>query len=112
MDGKPQGTDVVVDDGSVVDEVEIEVYGRRNERPPRAKRYLVRIDKQKYVVHKAHVTGRELLTLAGKTPVEHFKLFQKLCGGQLKEVGPDECVDLGAPGIENFKTVPLKETEG
>jgi hypothetical protein len=54
------------------EEVEIEVYGKQNVRPPKAKRYVIRIDKVKYTVHVTHMTGRQLLELAGKTPPEKY----------------------------------------
>ena len=96
----------------VVDEVEIEEYGKRNEKPPHARSYVIRVDKVKFKVHTPHLTGREILTLAGKTPPEHFKLTQKLHGGAAKTVGLDEPVDFTARGVERFMTLPLDQTEG
>jgi hypothetical protein len=96
----------------VVDEVDVEEYGKRGERPPRARRYRIRIDKAFFVVDHAIVTGRELLTLASKVPPERFEIFQKAQGGQMKKVGLDEKVDLSEPGIERFQTIPLEATEG
>jgi hypothetical protein len=100
------------DSEALVEEVDVEEYGKRGERPPRARRYRIRIDKALFVVDHATVTGRELLTLAGKVPPERFEIFQKLHGGQMKKVGPDEKVDLSEPGIERFATIPLEVTEG
>jgi len=100
------------DPDPVVDEVDVEEFGKRGERPPRARRYRIRIDKAVFVVDHAVVTGRELLTLAGKVPSDRFEIFQKLRGGAMKKVGLDEKVDLSEPGIERFQTIPLDATEG
>jgi hypothetical protein len=100
------------DAGALLDEVDVEEYGKRGEKPPRAKRYRIRIDKQHFVVDHAVVTGRELLTIAGNVPPERFEIFQKLHGGQMKKIGLDEQVDLSQPGIERFQTIPLEATEG
>jgi len=99
------------DDLEVLDEVEIEVYGKDNRKPPLAHRYVIRINKTKYTVEQRILSGTELLALAGKDPNQN-KLYQKLHGGQLKEIAPNDKVDLSAPGIERFQTVPLNETEG
>lgn len=96
----------------VHDEVEIEVFGKQNVRPPKAKRYVIRIDKVKFTVHVSHMTGRELLKLAGKTPPEKYSISQKLHGGHVKPVGLDEDVDFTCPGVERFMTLPLDQTEG
>ena len=96
----------------LVDVVDVEEYGKRGERPPRARNYRIRIDKSPFVVDHAIVTGRELLTIASKVPPERFEIFQKLHAGQMKKVGLDEKVDLSEPGIERFATIPLEVTEG
>jgi len=96
----------------LIDMVDIEEYGKRGERPPRARQYKIRIDKAFFTVDHPTVTGRELLTLAGKVPPERFEIFQKLHGGQMKKVSLDEKVDLAQPGIERFQTIPLEATEG
>lgn len=100
-----------LDDLEVLDEVEIEVYGKDNRKPPLAHRYVIRINKTKYSVELQILSGTELLALASKNPNQN-KLYQKLHGGQLKEIAPYDKVDLSAPGIERFQTVPLNETEG
>ena len=94
------------------DEVEIEVYGKQNVRPPKAKRYVIRIDKVKHTVHVPHMTGRQLLELAGKMPPEKYSISQKLHGGQVKTIGLDEVADFTCPGVERFMTLPLDQTEG
>ena len=103
--------------GSVVNEVvedlvDVEEYALAGKRPPRAKRYRIRIDKERYVVELSGMTGRELLVLAKKVPPEQWMLTQKLRGGEVKKIGLDETVDFTAPGVERFMTLPLDQTEG
>jgi hypothetical protein len=97
--------------GEVVEEVDIEEFAKAGRQIPRARRYRIRIDKQQYVVEVSHMTGREILALAGKTP-EGYLLSQKLHGGQAKKIDADETVDFTAPGVERFMTLPRDATEG
>jgi hypothetical protein len=99
-------------DQEIHEEVEIEVYGKENTRPPKAKRYIIRIDKVKHTVHVSHMTGRQLLNLAGKTPPEKYSISEKLHGGQVKPIGLDEVADFTKHGVERFMTLPLDQTEG
>ncbi len=96
----------------LLEEVEIEEYGKKNHRPPRAKRYVIRIDKTKYTVHVSHMTGRQLLDLAGKVPPERYSISMKLHGGHVKPIGFDEEVHFHLHAIERFMTLPLDQTEG
>jgi hypothetical protein len=95
-----------------VDLVDVEEYGKRNEKPPKAKKYRIRVNKQHFTVDVPQMTGREILTLAGKTPAENYKLQQKLHGGQVKVIQASDVVDFTAPGVERFQWFPLTETEG
>src|SRR3954452_16010564 len=74
----------VIDEGDIVEVVEIEIYGRENKKPPRAKKYRIRIDKHPKVVEKRHIDGKDLLGLVDKSP-EQWRLFQKLHGGHMEE---------------------------
>jgi hypothetical protein len=100
-------------DGVVLVEiVEIEIYGRRNERPPHARVYRVKIDGEPYDFTQRRVLGRDILERANKRPPERFQLDKKVHGGRFIPVGLAETVDLGEPGIEVFETFPLDEREG
>lgn len=102
-----------VKDDELVDEVvDLEEYAKSDRKPPRARRYRIRIDKQHYEVSVLAMTGRELLNLAGKTPATNYMISQKLRGGQAKRIGLDEKVDFTTPGVERFMTLPLDQTEG
>jgi hypothetical protein len=94
------------------DEIDIEEYAKRGERPPRARRYRIRIDRERFVVTVPQMTGRELLILAGKTPPERFTITQKLRGGAVRPLGLDEPASFTEPGVERFMTLPLDQTEG
>jgi hypothetical protein len=93
----------------LVDLEECAIHGHK---PPKAKHYRIRIDGEKYVVSVASMTGRELLELAGKTPVEKFMIVEKVRGEKPRRIGLDERVDFTKHGVEKFLTQPLGQTEG
>jgi hypothetical protein len=110
---EPQSTDGPdVDVADDLDLVEVEEFGKRNEKPPRAKKYIIRIEKVKHTVPVPRMTGRELLELAGKRPPERYTIAQKLHGGQSKTIGLGEDADFTTRGVERFMTLPLDQTEG
>lgn len=97
----------------VLDEiVNLEEYARLGKRPPLSRGYRIRINGDAFVVHEAHPTGREILTLAGLLPVENYTLRVKLAGEKPRKVELDERVDLRHPGVEKFKALPRDQTEG
>jgi hypothetical protein len=98
-------------DGELVEVVVIEEFAKRGETPPRAKIYVVRIDKKTYHIHKPDPTGEELLLAAGKTSAG-YKLYQVFRGRQPEPVAPRQHVDLRAHGVERFTTVPRDPGEG
>ncbi|ACV25476.1 multiubiquitin domain-containing protein [Kangiella koreensis] len=70
-----------------------------------------RVDKNNFTVDSPSITGREILIMAGKTPVEQYLLI--LSGhGQPKEISLDEKIDLSQPGIERFRTLERECREG
>ena len=92
--------------------IDIEEYAKANRKPPKAKSYRIRIDKQHYVVNVSAMTGRELLNLAGKVPATNYMISQKFRGGEAKKIGLDEKADFTTPGVERFMTLPLDQTDG
>ena len=99
--------------GTVHDDViDIEDYSKSGKPVPLARKYIIRIDKTKYEVTKPTITGRELLILAGKQPVERFAVYEKRKGGGTERIALDQAVDLRQPGLERFVTLPLDQTEG
>jgi len=91
--------------------VEIEVYAREGKEVPPARAYQIRVDRQQYVVHSPTISGKDILALAGKTPETH-KLYQHIRGQQPIQIGPNDEVNLRAPGVERFTTMPRDTTEG
>jgi hypothetical protein len=103
-------TDLPGDDFEV-EEVDVEECAKAGKRPPRAKRYRIRIDRDRFGVQQPIVTKLELLALAGKSS-EKWRVYQKLRGGQLDEVKDGEKVDLRERGVERFTTVEHTQTDG
>ncbi len=91
--------------------IDIEAYAREGKTPPKGKKYKIKVDNIEFVVPET-LTGRGILQIAGKTPVERFQLNQKLHGGAVRKIGYDEVVNFSTPGIEKFMTIPLDQTEG
>lgn len=78
----------------------------------RPRLYKIQIDKAFFETGDATPTGRALLQLAGKAPVEQFAIYLRAQGGQPSRIELDEIVDLRKPGVERFVTLPLDQTEG
>lgn len=97
---------------TLLDEVDVHEYARRGEKPPPARRYRFLIDRKPYTWPGVSITGRDLLTIAGKVPVEHFVVRQKFSDGRVKPIGLDEKVDLTVPGIEHFFSFPREVVNG
>jgi hypothetical protein len=94
------------------DIIDIEWCTLHGHTPPRGRKYRIIVDREKFVVDKECMTGKEILILAGKTPPERFQLRQKLKGGKVVTITYDQKVCFTEPGIEKFKTIPLDQTEG
>lgn len=95
----------------VEETIDLEEYAKNKRKPPHAKAYRIRIDKEYQVVHVPEMTGRQILALVGKTP-ETYLLSQKIHGGQVVPIEADKKVDFRHPGIERFQTLALDPTEG
>jgi hypothetical protein len=94
--------------------IDVESYAKEGKNIPTGPKvkYQIRIDGERYIMDKQLVTGRELLLKAEKIPPEQYRLDQKLHGGATKKIGLSNVVDLAAPGVERFLTLPLDNTEG
>ncbi len=91
---------------------DLEVCAREGREPRCVRRYRIRIDKEHFIVRVTYMTARQLLELAGKCDPTKWMLSQKLCGGKLVRIGPDDTVSFVQRGIERFITLPLDQTEG
>ncbi len=82
--------------------------------PPVMVRASIKLDKNMYsevLPHPVTMTGRQLLTLANKTPETH-KLIQQLPNGT-RNIEADDTVELqGNFGVARFKTLPRSQTGG
>lgn len=101
-----------VAEDEIIDELDLEEWGKSGLKPPKARRYRIRIDKEHYIVEVPEMTGRQLLVLAGKTPPDRFTISQKLRGGQTATIPADGIANFTQPGVERFMTLPLDQTEG
>lgn len=93
------------------DILDLEENAKAGKGPRKADKYRIRIDRDYFVVDVQEMTGREILSLVGKTPETHL-LSQKLRGGEVKPVGADQSVNFAEQGIERFQTLALDPTEG
>lgn len=103
---------LMMEEITIVEEIiDIEQCAKKKEKPPHAKGYRIRIDKEYKEVHVPEMTGRQILGLVNKTP-ETYLLSQKIHGGQVVPIDADQTVDFRQPGIERFQTLALDPTEG
>lgn len=100
------------DKGNDADVIDIEQYSKEGKVVPPGKKYQIIVDREKITVDKECMTGRDILTKAGKLPVERFQLNQRFKGGKVVKVAYDKTVCFTEPGIEKFMTIPLDQTEG
>ncbi len=103
-----------IDAPEELDELDIEVFTKENPpecRKPHARFYIIRVDREKKRVPQDSLTGSEILALVNKIPSSH-KLFQKIRGGEVLVVEPNEAISFRKPGVERFQTIPKDTTEG
>lgn len=86
--------------------------GKSEQNPEPKNKYHILVDRDNIKVDKECLTGREILTFAGKSPVERYQLNIKTKGGKVSKINYDDTVCLSDPGIEKFLTLPLDQTEG
>ncbi len=96
------------DDG---DSTDLEECGKNERKPPKGRKYRIRIDGDKHIVDSATITGAEILGLVGKS-FDEWSLNQKLHGGKREKIEAKAKVDLTRPGIERFETVRRQAQQG
>ncbi len=97
-----------------LEELDIEAFAKANEpdrEKPKARFYIIRIDRETRRVSEPSLNGARILALVNKTPETH-KLFQKFRGGETAVIEPQEIVSFIRPGVERFQTIPKDTTEG
>jgi len=95
----------------ILEVVEIEIFALEEKPLPRARHYVIRVDKEKVTVDRPEITGAEILERVNKTPAQ-FKLYEHRHHQQPRLIQPDEVVRLHAHHIERFTTMPKDTTEG
>lgn len=98
-------------DIEIVEIIDVEEYALAGKKPPKSKKYIIKIDKEKYTVDVPCMNGSELLQLAHKD-TEQNSIYQKFNHGEMKKIELYQEVDFTTPGIERFCTLPLDQTEG
>jgi len=91
--------------------IDLEAWAKAGKKPQKAKGYRIRIDRDYKTVMQHSMTGREILTLVGKTP-ELFLLSQKFPGGAVEPIEANQVVEFHHHAIERFQTLALDPTEG
>lgn len=86
------------------DHLDLERCAREGGSAAGAMKFRVRIDDERFLIDDPKPTGRQLLALAGKKPVEEHLLFLILRGGGIEDIRLEETVDLTRPGAERFMT--------
>ncbi len=98
-------------DSEDLDLIDIEECGKHERRPPKGRSYKIRVDREKYCVDSAKITGAAILELVGKN-FQEWSLNQKFCGGRREKIEAGEEVDLTRPGVERFETVRRQAQQG
>ncbi|MEF2252203.1 multiubiquitin domain-containing protein [Ralstonia solanacearum] len=94
----------------VVEIIDVEIFVREKKLIPHGHKYKIRIDKDYYVVDIPHMTGEQILGLAGKSSAGY--LLSEKVHGQMRPVAPGDIVDFTARGVERFATIPKEVREG
>lgn len=99
-------------EASEIEIIDIEEYTAHGKKPPKDKRYRIRVNSEKFIFAIANPTREQILETAGLTPSTAYSLRLKLKGGGHRLIREGEHVDLTEPGVERFKALPRGQTEG
>lgn len=100
---------IPVSEDGVIDVEECAKNDRKT--PTNQHQYKIKIDGEKYIADSSHLTGKQILALAGMRWQE-FSLQQKFKGGKREAIDLDKKVDLATPEVERFETVPKNPQQG
>ncbi|MEG3192817.1 multiubiquitin domain-containing protein [Lysobacter sp. D1-1-M9] len=101
-----------IDDQMLDEVIDLADYASRSVKPPKAKGYRIRVNRESFVFELPNPTREQILEKAGLVPVNLWTLRLKLHGGAFDRIEPNEHVDLTQPGAEKFKALPNDQTEG
>ena len=92
--------------------IDVEECAKNDRKPPKKQRqYKIKIDGKKYIANSSHLSGKQILALAGMVWQE-FSLQQKFKGGKREAIAPDRKIDLAIPEVERFETIPKSPQQG
>ena len=92
--------------------IDIEECVKIHRRPPkRQKKYRIRIDGQKYITDFSHLTGKEILEIAG-LEWQRYELQRKFNDGKREIIEYNEDIDFSTFGVERFETIPKEVQQG
>ncbi|MFZ1896652.1 multiubiquitin domain-containing protein [Methanoregula sp.] len=94
-----------------VEIIDLEELALAKKHPCKAKKYRIKIDKEKFTVEKHLMTGKEILALVGKTPDNSY-LYMKFADGRREQIQPDHVVEFHRCEVERFETLPKEQREG
>ena len=73
---------------------------------PHARAYRIKVDNQYHEWPKAHITGNQLLHLAGRDAHLVFEVFENFRNGEPELISPHAEANLRKHGVEKFTTAP------
>jgi hypothetical protein len=100
------------DEGIVEDIIVIEEFGKSGRKPPRARGYKIRVDKEHLVFHEEWVTGRQILVEAKRVPPEKYILREIFANAPPEKIDLDQKVHLRKHGVEKFRTMLKTAQDG
>lgn len=83
---------------------DLEACAKSGRIPGDADSYRIRIDDERHIVDDPVMTGRQLLNIAKRKPVEEHLIYLITRNGILEDIGLEESVDLRKRGVERFLT--------
>lgn len=93
--------------------VDLEEYGKNCKEVPTAKQYKIKVDKTYHIVDSPYITGKELIALEKKQPIENWDAY-KFYGNQPKpiKIKQEEVVDLTEKCLVRFVLQPKEQKDG
>lgn len=89
-----------------VELADIEHYCLHGQPVPPARVYRIKVDDKYHEWPKAHITGNQLLQLAGRDGQLVFEVFENLRHGEPELISPHAEANLRKHGVERFTTAP------
>lgn len=89
-----------------VELADIEHYCHCGQPVPPARAYRIKVDNQYHEWPKAHITGHQLLHLAGHDGQLVFEVFEHFRHGESELISPHAEANLRKHGVERFTTAP------